>query len=197
VSFRRFRTTALAAFALAALPGALEAQQRAAPSPAVQQQVQQQVQGWLQEMQQISDQLQQIHARAMQDPGLAAAHTSLGEVVRAAMMRADPTLEQAMNRLQELDTQATAARQANNEARFRELEREAVAIQQRFAAAQQQAVQRQPELVGQMEAFQAQVEAKMVQIDPQAERLIQRMNQLQTQLAGVIQSQQQAAQPRP
>jgi DNA repair exonuclease SbcCD ATPase subunit len=188
VSLSRFRAAALAAFAIAALPAAAVTQQPTPPSP----ELQQQVQGMLQEMQQLSGQLQQLHSRAMRDPGLTAAHNSLSQVIRQAMVRADPTLEQAMQRLQQLDAQAAEARTAGNQARFRELEQEAVAIQQRFAAAQQQAVQRQPELVGQMQAFQTQVEAKMVELDPQAERLIRRMNQLQTQLAGIMQAQAQA-----
>ena len=181
MKFSRFGSTALVALALAALPGMATAQQ---PAP----EVPQEVQGWLAEMQQISGQLQELHARAMQDAELSAAHASLSEVVREAMVSADPTLEQGMQRLQELDTQAAAARQANDEARFRQLEQEAVQIQQRFAAAQQQAVQQRPELVQQMEAFQQQVETKMVELDPQAETLIQRMTELQTQLAGAMQA---------
>jgi hypothetical protein len=188
----RFRSIALAALALAVLPATAAAQQ-AAPSP----ELQQQVQGWLSEMQQISGQLQELHARAMQDPELSAAHESLSQVIRAAMIRADPTLEQAMTRLQALDTEAAAAQQAGNQARFSELEQEAVGIQQRFAAAQQQAVQAHPELVGQMEAFQTRVEAKMTQLNPQAGALIERMTQLQTQLAGAMQQQQGQGARRP
>lgn len=170
-----------------ATPGILSAQQAGAPSP----ELQQQVEGWLAEMQQINGQLQEIQVRAMQDPELSAAHASLNENLRDAMLQADPTLNQSIERMQELDTEATAARQAGDQAKFQQLAMEAQQIQQRFAVAQQTAVQNEPALATEMTEFQTRMTDKMVSLDPQAETLLTRLEQLQTRLAGAMQAAQQ------
>jgi hypothetical protein len=64
-------------------------------------------------------------------------------------------------------------------------------IELRFRAAQQQALQAQPQLATQMQNFQTSLEAKMAQMDPGAEQLIARFQELQTRLAGAMQGAQQ------
>ncbi|CAN5618672.1 hypothetical protein BH23GEM6_BH23GEM6_02870 [soil metagenome] len=179
----KIKKTALVAFAIAALPGMAAAQQSGAPSAAEQQQVQ----GWLAEMQQIHGELQELQTRALQDPQLSAAQLALGESIRTAMEQADPTLQQRMQRLQTLDSEAAAAQQAGDNAKLQQLGAEVQQIQEQFVAAQQKALVEQPQLAAQMQTFQTDLEAKMVQLNPQAEQLLARFEQLQTRLAGVMQ----------
>jgi len=183
VHFSRIKKTALVAFAIAALPGVAAAQQAGAPSAAEQQQVQ----GWLAEMQQIHGQLQELQNRALQDPQLSAAQLALGENIRTAMERADPSLQQKMERLQTLDSEAAAAQQAGNTAKLQQLSVEVQQIQEQFVAAQQKALETQPQLATQMQTFQTDLESKMKQLNPQAEGLIGRFEELQTRLAAVMQ----------
>jgi hypothetical protein len=183
VNISQIRKTALVAFALAALPATAAAQQSGAPSAAEQQQVQ----GWLAELQQIHGQLQELQDRALQDPQLSAAQLALGESIRTAMEKADPALQQRMERLQSLDAEAAAAQQAGDAAKLQQLSVEVQQIQEKFVAAQQKALQDQPQLATQMQTFQTNLETKMVQLNPQAEQLLARFEQLQTQLAGVMQ----------
>lgn len=189
--FSRFTQAAALTLLLAAAPATLSSQQAqqqraAAPQPDVQ--LQQQVQGWLAEMQQIHGQLEQLQARALQDPQLSAAQSALGESIKTAMQRIDPTLERSLVRVQALETEAEAAQQAGDQTKLQQLGAEVQQIQQKFVAAQQQALQ-QPELATRVQSFQQQLEAKMTQLDPTAEDLIARFQQLEMQLMSVMQEQ--------
>ncbi len=171
----------LPAAVLALLPGALLAQEPApapqGPSP--------EVQGWLAELQQLHGRLESIQRQALEDPALSAAQTELGSNIRLAMQSVDPALEQSMTRIQALEAEAMTAQQAGDQARLQEIGAEAQEIQQRFLSAQQQALQK-PELAAQVEAFQGRLEAKMREVDPSAEQLIARFQELEQKLSGAM-----------
>jgi hypothetical protein len=178
-----------------ALPTVLVAQQRTPsalqqrqPAPAAQQAPhQQQVQRWMTELQELNTKLEAIQARAIQDPQLQSAQAALGAEIKAAMEKADPQLAMSMQRVEVLEAEATRAQQAGDQAKLQELAREAQGIQLRFMEAQEKVFQ-QPAIVAKVDAFQARLEARMVEVDPQTPALMKRFQELATAL--------QAAQPR-
>lgn len=186
VSPGRIKRGLLPALLLAILPGALMAQEPLpTPAPAPQGPPEE-LQVWLTELQQLHGRLEAIQQQALTDPSLSAAQEELGANIRAAMESIDPELEQGMTRIQALETEAAAAQQTGNQARLQEIGAEAQQIQQRFLSAQQQALQ-QPALAAQIEAFQDRLEARMREVDPSAEQLIARFQELEQKLSAAMQ----------
>jgi hypothetical protein len=190
----KFRAS-FVALATLLLPLGLAAQQRpvaqqraAAPTPA-----QQQAQGWYMELQGIQMQLGPAIAQAMRDPRIQAAQKALGAEIQAALNKADPGLAALEPRMKAMEAEAAKAQQAGDRARLQKLMQDAAPIQQRLMRAQQ-AVFNQPAVVRKANAFESQLQAKLIQIDPKNGPLIQRSKQLQTQLQRVMQ-QQQAGRP--
>jgi predicted nucleic acid-binding Zn-ribbon protein len=181
VPFRISRAL-LPALLLAVLPTAALAQQ---PAPAAPQEPPQEVQAWLVEMQQLHGRLEGIQEKAMADPTLSEEQQALGTSIREAMMQVDPALEQSMTRMQALEAEAAAAQQQGDQAKLQQIGMEAQQIQQRFVSAQQQALQ-QPELSAKVEAFQDRLEQKMREVDPEAEKLIARFQELEEKLAAAM-----------
>ena len=171
------------------LPLSLGAQQRAAAPTAVQQQAQ----GWLMELQGIQMQLQPAIAQAMRDPKIQAAQRALGAEVQAALAKADPGLAALEPRMKAMEAEAAKAQQAGDRAKLQKLMQEAAPIQQRLMRAQQ-VVFKQPGVMSKANAFESQLQAKLIQLDAKNGPLIQRSKQLQAQLQRVMQ-QQQAARP--
>lgn len=180
----------LPALLLAALPGALAAQEPApAPAPAAPTAPEgpsAELQGWLIELQQLHGRLEAIQAQALADPTLSAQQEELGTSIRAAMEAIDPALPQSMTRIQALESEAATAQQAGDQARLEQIGAEAQQIQAQFLNAQQQALQK-PELAAQVEAFQVTLEAKMKEVDPEAEQLIARFQELEQKLSAAMQ----------
>lgn len=182
VSLPTIKRALLPALLLAVLPGALAAQE---PAPAPQGPPAE-LQGWLTELQQLHGRLEAIQKQALADPSLGAAQAELGANIRAAMEAIDPGLEQGMTRIQALEGEAAAAQQAGDQARLQAIGAEAQQIQAKFLNAQQQALQ-QPALAAQVEAFQDTLEAKMKEVDPEAETLIARFQELEQKLSAAMQ----------
>lgn len=178
---RSLRSLSLALTLLAA-PAALAAQEAPAAAPATGEQAA--IQGLVAELQQIHQQLQALQERALQDSSLTAAQEALGANIKAAMNQADPSLEQGMEKMKSLETEFLAAQQANDTTKQVAISQEAGKIQERFVAAQQ-AVMAKPELVAQVQAFQGQLEAKMIQIDPNAQQLINRFRAIEGELTAM------------
>jgi hypothetical protein len=157
------------------VPAALQAQQ---PTP---EQAPAEVQQLLTELHQLQERLGPIQAQAMQDSELQAAEAELNQALRSAVIEIDPAVEQDLARAETLEADAQAAQEAGDAQRLQELMTEAQGMQQRLAAAQAQALQR-PGLVAQVEQFQEQLQARMIQIDPQAGELIRRHTELQRRI---------------
>jgi hypothetical protein len=185
----KFRAS-FVALATLLLPLGLAAQQRpvaqqpraaAAPTPA-----QQQAQGWYMELQGIQMQLGPAIAQAMRDPKIQAAQQALGAEIQAALNKADPGLAALEPRMKAMEAEAAKAQQAGDRAKLQKLMQDAAPIQQRLMRAQQ-AVFNQPAVVSKATAFENQLQAKLIQIDPKNGPLIQRSKQLQAQLQRVMQ----------
>ncbi len=174
------------ALAALVLPSSLLAQQQPAPAPQAAQQPTQEVQAWFMELQQISGKLGEIQVRALQDPELQAAHNMLGTEVKAAMDKVDPGLAASVERVGALEQEAVKAQEAGDQAKLAQLAQEAQQIQTRFVNAQSTVLQ-QPELAAKVQAFQTRLEQRMIEIDPEARTLINRLRELETKLQAAMQ----------
>lgn len=176
------RAAALAVTVLA-VPAALAAQQRqmsarpASPSATAEANAR----TWLNELQRISARLQAAHNRAMQDERLRTAQEAFMRDVKAAMQRQDPGLDALAVRVRQIQAEGVAAQQRGDRARLRELNRELSQIQARFLAAQQ-AVMRQPAIAQRARVLEEQLHSRMVQVEPETDRLIERGKELQLRL---------------
>lgn len=136
-----------------------------------------QVQAWRAELQTIEMQLSAAQREALEDETLAAEQAEVTEAVRGAMIAADPGIEAQLTRLGELVTQARAAQAAGDAERIASLTVEAQELQPVVAAAQARALQ-VPEIAARVEAFQGRLHARMAEIDPEAQGLLTRRDEL-------------------
>jgi hypothetical protein len=171
----------VAAAAVAVLPAAASAQAPVMPPPAGAD-VDPQAAQWLSEIQQIHQRLSQLQEKALQDPALSAQRDSLGVHIRVAMETIDPALPQRMDRIAQMDGEAAAAEARKDDAALTQLRAEAQQIERQFLSAQQQALQ-QPALAAEVEAFQTQLEQKILATDPEAPQLLARFQELERKLA--------------
>jgi hypothetical protein len=162
-----------AAAALFATPATLSAQQQELPP---------QVQGWLIEMQQIETRLAPIQEEALDDPQIQQQQEAVVQAVRTAMIEADPSMAQIIDRMEALIVEARAAQEAGDQERIIAVAAEAEEIQPAFARAQAEALE-QPEVASRLDRFQENLHARMAQIDPEAPTLLARYRALEEQVA--------------
>jgi uncharacterized protein with von Willebrand factor type A (vWA) domain len=179
VNGMKLTIAALLAGVMTLSPAALAAQQ-------AQPQLSPEVQGWLAELQQIQDELEPLHQQAMGDPAIQQAQQELSTRVMNAMTRIDPEIPRKADRMTELSTRARAAQAAGNEGEVRELATEAQQLQQHLAQVQAQALS-DPTLTAGLEAFQARVQGRMIEIDPSVETKLQRFEELERRLMAAMQ----------
>lgn len=137
------------------------------------------------ELQQLQAQIQPIQQQALQDSAIQAVQEQLGKDVQAAMAEQDPEVPAHIERLEEVIVSAQAAQAAADEARMAALVAEARQIEQRLQEAQMKALEL-PEIAPRVEAFQKQLQAKMVEVEPEAESLLERFEELNDRLAVLI-----------
>lgn len=180
---------ALLWLALLALPVSAEAQAAAAP-PSVEEESDSaataRIQGWVLEMQDLDGRLQALQQQALADSALDAQQAELGERIRAAMMEADPTLEGSMARVDELQLEAAAADERADTTRLEQIGAEVRRIESQFFDAQRRALTI-PEISAELEAFQARVEARIVELEPRVPEMIARFVELRERLAAALQ----------
>lgn len=168
-------------FVFLGIPAGLMAQQREAAAP----QLPAEAQGLIVELQEVQSALQPIHEQALQHPEIQAAQQELGADIRAAMAEVDPATPERMARLQELIEQGQAAQAAEDEAKLNEIAGEARAVQERLQAAEAAAVQR-PEIAPRLEEFQTRLLERMLEVDPEAESLLERAQELDARLSALL-----------
>lgn len=180
---------ALLWLALLALPVSIEAQ-AAAAVPRMEEETDSaataRIQGWVLEMQDLDGRLQALQQQALADSALDAQQAELGERIRAAMMEADPTLEGSMARVDELQLEAAAADERADTIRLEQIGEEVRRIESQFFNAQRRALTI-PEISAELEAFQARVEARIVELEPRAPEMIARFVELRERLAAALQ----------
>jgi hypothetical protein len=172
------------AVAAVAAPAALGAQQQPTPAP----QPAPEVQGWIAEIQQIEQRLGPIQARAMEDAALQREQAALNEALLAALREAGPAVQADLRRVESIQPELRAAQESGDQAQLERLVREAQQLEQRLGQAQVQALQ-QPQIAARATAFQDRLRARMVELDPAAEELLQRFVSLQAQILAAMQEQ--------
>lgn len=168
----------MAALVVVAAPAAVTAQQPVDPAQ------QAEMQSVVAELQQIQQRLAPIQAEAMETPALQEAQQVLEQMVQEAMAE-DPTVAERIDRIQALQREAGEAQAAGDEETLQRLAGEAQQIQTALMAAQEEALER-PAIAARLEAFQDALEARMLEIDPDAGDLLERFVELQERLAAAM-----------
>lgn len=143
------------------------------------------VQEWIVEMQELQQQLEPIHERALQEPELQQGQREVAAALRAAMIEADSSMEAVLERMEELMREARAAQQAGDAERLLALGAEAEEIQPRLARAQAEAME-QPEVAARIAVFQARVHERMRQIEPAVGPLLDRFLELDRRITEAL-----------
>lgn len=163
-------------------PAALSAQEQDAAAPP---QLPPEAQEMIAELQQVQATLQPIQEQALQHPEIQAAQQELGAEIRAAMAEVDPSTPERMAHFEELIERGQAAQAAQDDAALTEIAAEAQEVQAELRAAEAAAIQR-PEIAPRLEAFQAKLLERMIEVDPQAESLLERARELDAALSALL-----------
>ncbi|HEU4560665.1 MAG TPA: hypothetical protein VFS20_22625 [Longimicrobium sp.] len=147
------------------------------------------------EMQRIQARLQAVHNQVMQDPAMRATQEAFMRDVKAAMLRVDPGLDALARRADAMKQQVVAAQQRRDTRALQQLSTELAPIQQRFLRAQEQ-VMRQPAIAARAQQLEAQLHTRMLRVEPETDRLLERGKQLQARLVQMQMQQQSQAAPR-
>jgi hypothetical protein len=142
--------------------------------------------GWYAELQQIQARLQAAHNRVMQDAQMRSQQEAFMRDVKTAMLRFDPGLDALASRVEGMRGQAESAQQRGDAQQLQRLNIDLVAIQQRFMRAQQQ-VMRQPALSQRALQLEQALHTRMLQVEPETDRLLARGKLLQGRLIAVQQ----------
>lgn len=126
------------------------------------------------EAQELQQQLAPIQEEAMQDEALAAQLQELQERVQAAMRDENPEL---LERMDELEADFMAAQESGDQERVQEVGMEAQTVQSELQALQS-AVLEDPELSASVQAFEDAQRERMIEIDPEAGELIDRLDEI-------------------
>jgi uncharacterized phage infection (PIP) family protein YhgE len=177
--FSRTRTAILLAFAVS--PAALSAQQQPTEPP-------KEVQALLEEVQQIQQQLQPVQQKALQDETVQQGQERAADAVRAAMIKADPTIEPRLDRLETIMKEAQQAQAAGDQEKIAALTQEAEQIQPQVQQAQAAALEH-PDVEPEIAAFQKLLRDKMAELDPEARPLLDRLAQLEEQIQAAVRRQ--------
>jgi len=170
-----------AVLGLALVTAPLSAQQM----PQQQQQQQQmppEMQEMVEEFQEKQQRLQALSQQALsENPELMEAQVALEEKVEEAMRAIEPETDQLIERLQAMQAEAQAAQEAEDMERLQGLMTEAQSMNERLQVAQTQALE-QDEIQQAIEEFQDDMMDEMLAIDPEAEELQERVEELGAQL---------------
>jgi fumarylacetoacetate (FAA) hydrolase family protein len=143
------------------------------------------------ELQRIQVRLQTVHNQVMQDAAMRRAQEAFMRDVKAAMLRVDPGLDALATRVQGMQQQAIAAQQRGDARTLQQLNADLAPIQQRFMRAQQQVLQ-QPAFAQRARVIETQLHQRMLSVEPETDRLLERGKALQARLIRM----QQAGAPR-
>ena len=159
-------------------PATLSAQQ--------QQQLPPEVQEWAIELQELQSQLQPLQEQALQEPEIQAEQASVVEALFETMVASNPETAQRIERLEGLMQEAQAAQEAGDAERIAQLSAEAAELQPQIQAAQAEALSH-PDVQPRVAAFQQKLNARVVEIDPAAEQVIELLAELDARIAAAMQ----------
>ena len=166
--------TLVAALAATAVPATLHAQDEGDAAA-------EQGQNLVAELQQIQGQLMQIREKAMEDPNLQERQAVLQDRITSAMKDADPEVEAKMERVNEIQQEMREAQQAGEQEQVGTLMQEAQRLQQELQQTQSRVMQ-QEGVEKAVDEFREQLFDRMREIDPEADGLIERAQEIQAEL---------------
>jgi len=173
-------TLALAATLLFALPGVAQG------PPMAQQQLPPEVQAMLEELDETQDRLEELQGRALAgSEALQAEQSRIQELVESTLRIVEPEYEALIRRFGELQQEAAAAQQSEDMEAFQTVMTEAQTIQMRLQTAQAQAFERD-EVDTAVSAYREQLVDEMTRLDPEAPRLMDRMEELVERLEDIM-----------
>jgi hypothetical protein len=176
------RSILMVSLVMVAGPAIVSAQQDFAPVT-----LPSEAQAVITEMQQIHNRLRPMQEQAMQDQTLKQEGDALGASILRAMEELEPATASLIARLNELAPQVQAAQNAQDRERLVTLATEAGEIDQLLQIARAEAVER-PDIVRLVEAYEEKVHDKMVEDNPDAAGLLERLDVLNGQLATLLQT---------
>lgn len=130
------------------------------------------------EMQQIEEALVPLQTQALEDEALAAQLAAIQAQVDAALREADPAL---LARADELEAALIAAQEAGDGERFQIMIIEAQIVYDSIQSLRAEILER-PEIRGPIDAFEAAHRARMIELDPRAEELLARIDEIMAEL---------------
>jgi len=132
----------------------------------------------IQEMQQIQQRLAGLADQAFErNPELQQEVDRIDEFVGRVMQEIEPSAEQDIVRLRALETELQTARDAQDTPRMQALLSEGARLVERLEETRATALAR-PDVAARIQAFQARLMETMTGIDPEAPRLLQRLEQI-------------------
>jgi hypothetical protein len=126
------------------------------------------------EAQQLQEELAPIQEEAMADEALSRQLDEVRERVETAMREQDPEL---LDRMEALEGEFMAAQAQGDEARAQAIGVEAQEIQAQLQVAQEEVLSR-PDIQEPIEAFEEAHRARMREIDPRAEEIMDRLEEI-------------------
>jgi hypothetical protein len=130
------------------------------------------------EAQEIQQRLQPIQQQAMEDEELSRQLQAVQQQVEAAMREESPDLFQ---RMEELEAEFMVAQEAGDQERAQELGMEAQGVEMELQNVQQSVLDR-PDIREPVEAFEEAQRERMLEIDPEAADLLDRMDEILAEL---------------
>lgn len=184
-SRRNLFTVALAsAFFLAAcggddpeaVPGAAAPPDQAAPGAA--QGIDPDLMQLMTEAQELQTRIAPVRDQALDDPELASQLTELQERIEAALRE---TSGELMDQMDGLEAEFESAQAAGDEERMQEIAMQAQMVQMQIQSAQEEILDRQ-EIRDDIDAFEARHREAMLEIEPQLEEALDRLEEIMEQL---------------
>ncbi len=176
---RSLRAGACAGLGMMLLTAPVLAQDMPAPPP---QDIPDEVQELMQEFQEMQERFMQLQNQVLQmNPELQQRQAAIGEMVNEAMAELNPDAVQQMDRLAELEQEAALAQQEQDMEELQELINEAQGLQAQLQSVQAQALE-QEHVQEEIDSFQDELLEEMMEVDPEAGAILERLDELATQL---------------
>lgn len=173
---RRYTRPGLGALVAAVLLGAPALAQELPTPP--QQELPDSVQRLLEEFREAEERFNLLQDRAMQEnPELQERQEELGEMVREAVVEINPEAQAQMERLEALEGEFMTAQQRGDGEAVQALIQEAQQLQSAIESAQAQAFEKD-EIREAVDTFQADLMVAMTELDPEAESMLERLQDL-------------------
>ena len=147
------------------------------------------IQELVDEFQETRQELGQIQDQAVQEnPGLQTEQEALRQTIRTTMRRMHPELEEQVTRMETLQGEIEAAQQAQDQQQMMSLVMEAQQIQQALRSAQTEAMETDS-VARAIERYEENLMDAMLEIDPQADEKMDRLQELADRLQAYQESQ--------